>query len=117
MFYKQVKNRVLDYFKSFTTFSENPVYNLRNQRIHTNFTLTTSAKQRLRYFIPHILQQTPNTIKDKITTHSLLGFTLYFKNYYIKSYSITCDFTSAIDSSVPICVKCIYMRAYVCVYM
>ena len=49
------------------------------------------AKKSLKYIIPKLICNTPISIKDKVYTHSLEGFNLYVKRYYLNNYTFTCD--------------------------
>ena len=49
------------------------------------------AKKSLKYTIPKLLNETPTFIKDKVHTHSLIGFKSYTKNYYLSCYSLECS--------------------------
>ena len=48
------------------------------------------AKNNIRYKIPHLLNNTDNSIIGKINTHSLFGFSKFIKYHYIESYSSEC---------------------------
>ena len=47
------------------------------------------AKKSLKYIIPKLICNTPISIK--VYTHSLEGFNLYVKRYYLNNYTFTCD--------------------------
>ena len=44
-----------------------------------------------RYGIPSIVSELPHCIKSKLDTHSLHGFSTYYKNHLLSSYSETCS--------------------------
>ena len=48
------------------------------------------AKNSVRFKIAFTYNNTINLITEKISTHSLYGFGLYIKNYYLESYTDTC---------------------------
>ena len=52
---------------------------------------TSAAQATIRHYLPKFLENVPNTIKDKIHTHSLQGFTHYTKMYFIGNYRTECD--------------------------
>ena len=49
-----------------------------------------STKNCIRYYIPVILKEMPQNIKEKISTHSYYGFSNYSKIFFISKYSETC---------------------------
>ena len=51
---------------------------------------TSGAKQRIRYFLPNILHNAPTNISEKIYTHSIKGFSAYYKNAKISEYQSEC---------------------------
>ena len=74
-------------------------HNTRNsQNIHRVCVTHSFAKQSLHYDIPLTINSLPSIIKDKLTTHSLKGFSIYAKNYLISTYSLTC--------TIPNCYSC-----------
>ena len=44
------------------------------------------AQKCLEYNLPHIGNDTPELILEKIVTHSLLGFAYYLKMYLLQKY-------------------------------
>ena len=48
------------------------------------------AKQSIRYNVPSLVNQLPQCIKQKYSTHSLKGFVLYVKNHIIDQYESLC---------------------------
>ena len=40
--------------------------------------------------LPHTINNAPDLLKDKITTHSLHGFSNYIKHYYLNTYIEQC---------------------------
>ncbi len=59
--------------------------NLHIRRVNHEF-----AKQCIRFNIPLLINCTQPTIKDKLHTHSLQGFSKYVKNIYINQYEAHC---------------------------
>ena len=51
---------------------------------------TTGAKQRIRFFLPKLLQDIPPNIREKLDTHSMKGFTSYYKKHVISEYQSEC---------------------------
>ena len=60
------------------------------------------AKRCIRCNIPLTINSTPACIKDKVTTHSLHGFTNYIKAHYLQSYTDQC--------TIPNCRTCQYVQ-------
>ena len=48
------------------------------------------AKRSLRYSLPHTINNAPDLLKDKVTTHSWHGFSNYIKLYYLNTYIEQC---------------------------
>ena len=44
------------------------------------------AKKCLKYNLPHIINDTPELVLEKIVTHSLRGFAYYLKMYLLQKY-------------------------------
>ena len=92
MYMKQVQHCVPDYFATFTTYRSNThTYNTLTLSFNTPRTKTISATHRLRFYIVNELENLHIDIKNKLYTHSLEGFTKYFKNYIIGKYSNQCN--------------------------
>ena len=49
------------------------------------------TKQCIRFELVRYLNDVPDLIKDKVHTHSLNGFSLYVKHYFIETYDIHCQ--------------------------
>ena len=49
------------------------------------------AKQMLSYRIPNILNKMPDSVRNKITSHSFIGFKLYIKANFINNYQTECS--------------------------
>ena len=68
-----------------------PNYNIHSHdtrkatNIHTSMTRHEFAKKCLKYNLPHIINDTPELVMEKIVTHSLRGFAYYLK-IYLKTY-------------------------------
>ena len=58
---------------------------LKNLNINHEF-----RRKCLRYSIVNTVNNASQTILDKVSTHSLKGFSLYIKNQLIDKYNITC---------------------------
>ena len=69
----------------------------RNQ-IRPNSTRTRYADNTLRNYLPDLINNTPPNILQKMTTHSIHGFSSNIKKFYLKSYEVEC--------SIPNCYVC-----------
>ena len=61
-----------------------------SSKIHTVRTKHEFAKKIMKYNLPHIINDTPVIVVEKIHTHSLRGFTSYAKQFLIQKYTDTC---------------------------
>ena len=52
---------------------------------------TSAANHSIRYSLPDVILNTNTCIIEKLTTHSLNGFSNYAKQYYISQYNPICD--------------------------
>ena len=69
-----------------------------SNKIHTARINHEFAKKCLKYNLPHIINDTPEIVVEKIYTHSLRGFTTYAKQFLIQKYTDTC--------AIPNCYSC-----------
>ena len=58
--------------------------------IHQPLAKHDFAKKCLRVYLPRTINNTSDSILDKINTHSLQGFSMYIKRYLLKNYQDTC---------------------------
>ena len=92
-FYYQHENKNLPIY--FQNIEYNPSisshhYNTRKNE-YVYYVKHEFAKKSLKYTIPKLINETPTFIKDKVHTHSLIGFKSYTKNYYLSCYSLECS--------------------------
>ena len=66
-------------------------HNTRNRQISRPIAVRVSGSKCIRYHMPFIIDNTPDVIKDKATTHSPKGFANYIKKYYLNTYTETCN--------------------------
>ena len=59
-------------------------------QIHIYGTKHTFAKQCIKYSLPNSINNTSQSVKDKLHTHSLQGFINYAKYRIIQNYKNTC---------------------------
>ena len=73
-----------------------PNYNIHSHdtrkatNIHTSITRHEFAKKCLKYNLPHIINDTPELVLEKIVTQSLRGFAYYLKMYLLQNYQNVC---------------------------
>ena len=109
-YYKYLRGTFPSYFYSFniTTQGENHSYNThQSDQNRTNRTRTRFADNRLKIYLPPLINSVPTTLLKNITTHSIHGFSSSIKRYYIGNYSNTC--------SIPNCYIC--QRAWKLLYL
>jgi len=76
----------------FTEINQRHTHLTRNHRnLLIPFHAHNFAKLSLRYSSAQLFNSLPNSITDKINTHSLSAFILYYKNYLLNTYSINCE--------------------------
>ena len=80
-----LQNLPLNQNNSIYNFNTRGQYNIHTIRVHHEF-----AKRSLRYSLPHTINNAPDLLKDKVTTHSLHGFSNYIKLYYLNTYIEQC---------------------------
>ena len=67
-------------------------YSTRQQHaIHHPFARHDYAQKCLRFDLPHVINNTPPIILDKVQTHSLSGFSWYIKQFILNSYQEACN--------------------------
>jgi hypothetical protein len=93
-FYYRLRNHMLPpYFDRFD-FTHNHAlhtYNTRRRQVVLPRVKHTFAKNCLNYRLKLLLNETPAAILEKITTHSLKGFSNYVKNHYLNEYVTHCE--------------------------
>lgn len=76
----------------FTEINQRHTHLTRNNRnLLIPFRAHNFAKSSLRYSSAQLFNSLPNSITDKINTHSLSGFISYYNNYLLNTYSINCE--------------------------
>ena len=93
-FYYKLKNDKLPlYFNSIPLFTNETIHNYNTRRRCNMFITRTSrlyTTQGIRHQLVHVLNDTPDSIKTKVNTHSFQGFSTYIKRYYIGKYETEC---------------------------
>ena len=91
-FYHKFKNNKLpNYFKNIISSSPPHQYQTRGRNnLNFTYTRTSHAKHSIRNYMPSFLNTLPDSITDKVNTHSLHGFSMYCKRFYINEYENSC---------------------------
>ena len=92
-YYKFIHKQLPAYLQSWPINQNTHIHNhftRKHNKIHTFRTQHEFAKKCLKYNLPHIINNTPDILKDKVTTHSLQGYISYAKKIIIKSYVCIC---------------------------
>ena len=92
-YYKYSKDQLPRSFHGFLDpITLNHTYQTRNRNVPLHpVPKSVLAKSTIRYTIPDLLASTPSCILDKIDTHSMQGFSLYAKKYFISQYRESCN--------------------------
>ena len=92
-YYKLKHNKLPKFFNNLPLFQGSLIHNYNTRgrnKIFVTHVHHTFSKQCIRYELIHILNETPEIVKDKVNTHSIQGFSVYLKQYYIKNYETDC---------------------------
>ena len=92
-YYKHTHNKLPSYLQRMPLAPNHDIHNhdTRNHnQIHIQAVHHSFAKRCIRHTIPRTVNTTPVIIKDKVTTHSLQGFTNYIKTHVLQSYNNQC---------------------------
>ena len=85
-YYKLIHHKLPAYLQNLQLLTNSNIHshNTRGKTdIHIRRVTHTFAKNSLRHNIPTLINNAPNSIKAKLITHSIHGFSNYVKNYYI----------------------------------
>ena len=91
-YYKYRHQNLPVYFLNWQITPNTYIHNYNTRRtteLHTYRTKHEFAKI-LKYNLPHVINNIPVLVIDKIVTHSLKGFSSYAKNYMLQKYNDTC---------------------------
>ena len=100
-YHKYTNGKLPNYFDDMPLSLNNERYEYNTRiryQIHTCQVNHEFAKKSLRYCLPNTINSLPSLVKEKIFTHSIKGFSLYFKNALIKNYTDIC--------TIPDCYVC-----------
>merc|ERR1711884_554173 len=86
-YHKLVNEKLPDYFKQNIQTSQQHKYQTRNcKKPPHEFARTRHAKHSIRNHLPKYLKTLPNSITGKVHTHSLHGFSMYCKKFFLNEY-------------------------------
>ena len=91
-YYKLVNKSLPKYFTQISIMLNSEVHdhNTRRRSIFVNRVSHEFSKSCIRYSLVKLINETPKQITDKVSTHSLQGYTNYIKRYFIEKYSEIC---------------------------
>ena len=92
-YYYKLKNNTLPHYllHMFPVSSQTDTYGTRNRNIPIiPVSRTSSASYCIRYYLHDFLLSTPDSIKDKVFTHSPKGYSDYAKRHYLNQYTNVC---------------------------
>ena len=92
--YKFKKLSLPNYFLTFKCIPRSSIHDhdtRYSSLIDAEGTRTVMAGNCIRHHLVTVLNNTPQCIIDKMSTHSLLGFSLYIKRYYLNQLNYECD--------------------------
>ena len=76
----------------FNPVSQSHTYQTRNCNVPRHpIPKSVTSKLTIRFTIPELLTHMPSCITEKINTHSIQGFSLYIKKYFISQYQERCN--------------------------
>ena len=97
--YKYVNNNLPLYFQNLSIKTNNHTHNTRNQDLYKCRIKHEFAKQSLLFSIPETISNCALNIKEKLTTHSIEGMSMYAKNFLLTFYNLECN--------IPDCYVCV----------
>ncbi len=92
-YYKFVNNSLPPYHQTLPIVSNRNVHDhdiRQSNKLHVQRTNKQLVKNCIRHNVIKIVNTTPNNILDKVNTHSLHGFAVYTKNFFIETYDPNC---------------------------
>ena len=96
-YYKHQHRKLSNYFYNFnlTTQGSHHSYDTRSiEQIRTDRTRAEFGDNRIRIFLPKVINSTPANLLQKIGTHSLQGFSSNIKGYILDEYTEICFVTN-----------------------
>ena len=92
-FYYKYNNNLLpkSFHGIFTSVMPSHAHDTRQRNTpRINIPKTVLAKSTIRFAIPELVRQMPSCIIDKLSTHSIQGFSNYAKTFFINQYQDNC---------------------------
>ena len=96
-YYKYSNNFLPNYFTNFNFATNVTVHNYSTRGCHQIRKILVKhdfSRKCIRYSLPILINTTPIIILNKITSHSIKGFTTYIKRSCIEKYTILCQLTN-----------------------
>ena len=90
-YYKYLKNNPPLYFQNLSNKANNHTHNTRNQELYKCRIKHDFAKQSLLLSIPETINNCAIYIKEKLTTHSIEGMSMYAKNFLLTYFNLECN--------------------------
>ncbi len=93
LYYKPTRNELPTYFLNWQIVTNSELYrhNTRGKHnVHIVGFRQTFAKRCIRINLPRTLNDTPQSVKDKLFTHSFRGFINYAKLNFVQNYKNEC---------------------------
>ena len=93
-YYKYLHWKLPSYFYSFNiaTLGSQHTYNTRqSEQIRTEHTRAEYCDNRLRIYLPGLVNSVPLHLLERITTHSIQGFSFGIKYHFLNSYPTECS--------------------------
>ena len=97
LYYNYSHNDVPIYFQNWTLIPNCNVHKHDTRNKHELYTYRVKheyAKKCLKHNLPLILNNISHLVKEKINTHSMLGFVKYVKHHLLQSYRETCTISN-----------------------
>ena len=94
LYFKIINNKVPSFFGEIMNSTVTHNYPLRSGEFRIPHTNTRTAENRIRVYLPRLINNTPSIITDKIHTHSLGGFARYIKITKINNYPNVCTISN-----------------------
>ena len=92
-YHKYVNKKLPKYFLDFEIKAQNQIHDYETRSgntISTPVPRLQCARRCLRNYISIIMNSMPKDVIEKVHTHSLKGFSVYTKNYFLSNYNTTC---------------------------
>ena len=89
-----VQNHLPFYFNTFSVTQLGTVHDhvTRNINLYKTFRVTHKFGEKiLRYSIFRTINDVPDIIRNKVSTHSFKGFSDYCKTFFISNYTVECE--------------------------